>query len=693
MTLSLWSLDLQGGPLSIEIAPTYMMPSPLDPNGAYYQPSAGTTLGLAFSPPFLPWASARVDLDYGYSAIAPSFTMSSLAGSGGLGVRVPAAQGVAVGAGAGAGLIFFWPNEIGMAEGLFLPVYSAFITADFAIGRTLGATTTVIYRLRDGSFSEVGMRVGLAWRPFSATAPLSPPMPSVPRPRPLSAAGGKGLVVAETAIPGIFPIFYAYYDDHPIGTIKVVNTEDRSLTDVAATVNIRQFMDAPKACPVIPEIAPGAEATIDLLALLKSGILDVTQATKVAAEIGISYTLDGKTATITRTETLRVFDRNAMTWDDDRKAAAFVSAKDPSVLVFSNNVNAFIKDRRSRALDAHLQVAMAIHDSLRLYGISYVSNPLTPYAVTSVDKTIVDTLKFPRQTLDYRSGDCSDLSILYAALLESLQVETAFITVPGHIFMAFALNASEAEARKSFPRVDELIFRDGKAWVPIEVTERKGGFIEAWQLGAKEWRENLSKGQAAFLPIHEAWKTYEPVGFPGQGAPPVVPPAAKVAEDFGAEVERFVQRQIAVKESELAAEIAKSGSAPKSVNALGTLYARYDLLDKAERQFLAAVSNSEYLPALVNLGNLYFLRADMERSLGAFQRASKVDPSSPLVLLGLARASHELEDYRTTRMAYDSLKKTDPALAAKYSYLDLKGEESTKAAEASGAKDMVEWSN
>ena len=68
----------------------------------------------------------------------------------------------------------------------------------------------------------------------------------------------------------------------------------------------------------------------------------------------------------------------------------------------------------------------------------------------SKNKMAVDTLKFPRQTIDYKSGDCSDLSILYCALLESMQIETAFITVPGHIFMAVNLGVTPEAANKAF---------------------------------------------------------------------------------------------------------------------------------------------------------------------------------------------------------------------------------------------------
>ncbi|MEI6874080.1 MAG: hypothetical protein WCL50_03010 [Spirochaetota bacterium] len=576
-----------------------------------------------------------------------------------------------------------------MAEGLYSPAYSAWLSADWALGPSLGLATTFVYRLQVESYSAIGARLGLVWRPSFGTKGV--PAPAKPAVKPL-AVKGKGLFIRDLALPGIFPIFHAYYDDHPVGVLKVVNSENRPITDIQVSVNIRQFMDAPKSSPPIAELKSGEEATIDLFALFKSSILDVTQATKVAAEIDLSYVLGGKTVTAKRTETLRVFDRNAMTWDDDRKAAAFVTPKEPTVLVFSNNVNAAIKDRLNRAVDHNLQVAMALHDALRLYGLSYVSNPLTPYAVVSADKTAIDTLKFPRQTFEYRSGDCSDLSILYSALLESLQVETAFVTIPGHIFMAFALKSSEAEARKAFPSSDELVFREGRAWVPIEVTERKGGFAEAWQTGAKEWRENQAKSLAGFWPIHEAWKVYEPVGLPGSAASPAIPPAEKISLDFGNEVQRFVERQIAGKEAELAAQVAKSGRDSKSLNALGALYARFDLLDKAERQFLDAVAGGEYLPALVNLGNIYFLRADMEKSLAFYQRAAKADPAHPTVLLGLARASHELEDYRTTRLAYDELKKRDPEMAARYAYLELKGEEATRAAEQGGTRNMVEWS-
>jgi hypothetical protein len=81
----------------------------------------------------------------------------------------------------------------------------------------------------------------------------------------------------------------------------------------------------------------------------------------------------------------------------------------------------------------------------------------------------------------------------------------------------------------------------------------------------------------------------------------------------------------------------------------------------------------------------------MEKALSWFERAAKAAPRDAKVLLALARTSHALEDYRSSRMSYDALKKLDPDLAARYSYLELKGEESVRAASIAGTLDTVLW--
>jgi hypothetical protein len=136
--------------------------------------------------------------------------------------------------------------------------------------------------------------------------------------------------------------------------------------------------------------------------------------------------------------------------------------------------------------------------------MGYVVDPGTPYAALSEQKNAVDYLQFPSQSIVYKAGDCDDLSILYAALLEAVGIKTAFITAP---------ELSPGEASKLFFEEGDLIFHNEETWIPIEITLVREGFLKSWQIGAKQWRETSRSGTAAFFPVHEAWEIYEPIGF------------------------------------------------------------------------------------------------------------------------------------------------------------------------------------
>jgi Tfp pilus assembly protein PilF len=103
------------------------------------------------------------------------------------------------------------------------------------------------------------------------------------------------------------------------------------------------------------------------------------------------------------------------------------------------------------------------------------------------------------------------------------------------------------------------------------------------------------------------------------------------------------------------------------------------------------LTSQEYVPALINLGNISFIRNAPRDSLVYFQRAQRKAPDNPHVILGLARAHHELENYGEAKLAYESLKRSDPDLASRFSYLGLRGEEAARAAEISQAKGTMIW--
>jgi tetratricopeptide (TPR) repeat protein len=493
--------------------------------------------------------------------------------------------------------------------------------------------------------------------------------------------------IGDTRIDPIFPVFYSYYDENPLGSITITNTEKGPVKNVQVSFYVKQYMDQPKLCARIPEIKKNQEKQVPLFALFADNILEITEGTKVNAVILIEYSYLDAVFKGENSQTIQMYDRNAMTWDDNRKAASFITAKDPEILRFSKRIAGQLRSTGNPAVNKTFREALGLFEALRVYGINYVIDPSTPYTELSQNKYSLDYLQFPIQTMSYKAGDCDDLSILYSALLESIGIETAFITVPGHIFIAFSLNMKEAEAEKIFSRPEDLLVHDNKIWIPVEVTQIQDGFLRAWQTGAKEWRENESEGQAAIYPIHTAWATYAPVGMTDSNARIEELPGTRVLTAYTSELERFIEREISDKVEDLRNRI-KENDSPKLINKLGILYARFGLYDKAKVEFEKAARDN-YAPSLVNMGNLAYLQSDFTGALKYFEQAQRLEADNIAVLLGIAKTNYELENYGSVKIAYRKLEDLSPDTASRFSYLVAKGDETSRASAATLREDLI----
>ena len=475
-----------------------------------------------------------------------------------------------------------------------------------------------------------------------------------------------------------------------MGTLRITSNLKVPASGITTRVFIKEYMDAPKTVSVEGSLAPGQEKDVDLYALFNDKVLSVTEGTKVAAEITVAFRVEGRAYESTRVETLTLWGRNAMTWDDDRKAAAFVTAKDPGVLNFSRGVISYIRSREDRAVNDNLQAAVALHEALDQYGINYATNPKISYEEAAAHKDIVDFLQFPRETFQYKAGDCSDLSILYAALLEAVGIDAAFITIPGHIFIAVDTGLTPDQAVQELIPASRSISMNGRIWIPMEVTSLHGGFCKAWELGAKEWKEASAAGQAAFYPIQEAWKLYQPVGLPGTDATVAVPQSEGIRTAYLKEMDKYLDFSLKPLVASLQEQVQRGGG-PAKMNSLGVLYAKYGQGDKAEQQFKKAMAQKPYLPALMNLGHLCFGREEWKDALAYYKQARELDPGNSRALLAVARVNRELQDDDEARADYEALKSMDPALAAQFSYLGDAAEGGTRAAEAASGRSAVLW--
>jgi tetratricopeptide (TPR) repeat protein len=662
---------------------------PMGTDASYFKPAYGGLVSWG-SPLPMDLAGGRIvlgaEIDYAWMAAAYVERSYSLAGLGlSLAWRRPLAGPFALSLQLEGGGYMAIQHSPSAPAPEFAPWGGAGLALEFDATPRMAILLGPEYRMFGGMAGTIGLSAGLSWY-YDAKQPAgSAPAPSTPKPRPLVAGGSAGeLTIVTSKLQDIFPVQFAWYDDHPLGTVRIRNASGRTMTEVKVSLFAKQYMDNPKYSATLASLKPGDEAEVPVFGLFTNRILDESEGSKVSATLGIDYRLDGKDRRTELVQTLVLRDRNAIVWDDDRRAAAFVTAKDQTVMGFAKQVVGGIAFPYA---DRALVAALAIHEALRLHGISYVSDPASPYATASVGGA-VDFLQFPRQTLSFKAGDCDDLSALYCALLEAAGVDTAFITVPGHIYMAVAMNGSIDDASKALSRPGNLVIAGGRAWLPVEVTLCKSDFFAAWQKGVDEWAEASAKGQAALYPVKEAWTLFKPVAFPGETAISP-PPASRVSAVALPLLDAFADREIAAIMAR--GQLAATSGDPLVLNRLGILHARWGRLDKAADFFKRSLNAKETAASLINLGNLRLLAKDPSGALGYYDRAAALDPKSASAALAQAIARSQLADPAGTRKAYDRLKALSPDLAERHSYLASGSTDSARSASADSVAQRLVW--
>ncbi len=333
------------------------------------------------------------------------------------------------------------------------------------------------------------------------------------------------VVAMDSKFNPLFPVFYSRYDDHPFGSMTFVNNESNSISDVEVYVFIEQFMSNPSLAFKVKSVKMGESFTADLTAFLDESVLNNFGASETTAVVSVSYKSLGKRIRMEEPVVLTTLSRNSMTWEDDRQAAAFASGHDASAYLFANRVKSIVKDSLTSGVPENIQYAAAIFGALKVYGINYVVDPASAFT-DNVGTASVDFLQFPYQTLMYHGGDCDDLTILNCSLLEAIGIDTAMITIPGHIYMAFDAGVSPADAAKA----GDCVVIDGKVWIPLEITLSQDTFTLERQTGIRQWRKN--KGEAALIPMKDAWAEFKAVTLPDSDVKMDLPSSSAILNEF-----------------------------------------------------------------------------------------------------------------------------------------------------------------
>ena len=315
----------------------------------------------------------------------------------------------------------------------------------------------------------------------------------------------------------VFPVLYSWYENNSFGKVNVTNNEDSSITDVTVSFFQPQYMAHAKECAHFKKIKKGETVDVDLFAFFNEQMLELTERSDTNSYIIVNYSRLGKKLSQTYAMDVPVYGRNNMSWDDDRRAAVFVSSKDPAAMQFAKYTASIVRDNLRVDMPVNIQYAIGIFQALNEFGLNYVVDPSSAFE-DNVGTSSIDFLQFPYQTLMYRGGDCDDISILVCSLFEAVGIDTAFITVPGHIFMAFDSGLTPEQAKSVFRNSSEYIVDGEKVWMPLEITLSDEGFFRACRYGAREWNAASAQGAAALYPMSDSWKIYQPISVPGATA-------------------------------------------------------------------------------------------------------------------------------------------------------------------------------
>jgi tetratricopeptide (TPR) repeat protein len=657
----------EGNQFSFSVSPTYLMPLRGATN--YFTPGGAAALSVEYRLPVVDFLGLRLDLDGSY---LPIWT--------------------------GDGTAFF---AVGGGPGLYLPPLGGFTGSLFgSAGYYYGIIADPQNRGGGNFYLAGGLRLGWNITPTFNTGIEVSYRYVANGPAALYQGLGVGVSarfnllqaspirIQDVHLNDLFPVLLKHYDTHSVGSVTFDNSGKAPIKDLEVSFFVDKYMDNATSCPAPSTLNGGQKVTLDLYALFSEKVLSITEATVLSGKVSIAYTQENKRHTVEKSATLHMQDRNAMTWDDTKKIAAFVLYKDPAVLEIAKSLARVVKDT-TPSIDTNLSTAMALHEALRLYGISYVVDPTSSYVVQSKSKVAVDYIQYPRNTLQYKSGDCDDLSVLYTALLQGVGIDTAFITIPGHIYMAFALKSTPDQARRLLSDPSSIIVQGDRAWVPVEITITSRDFLEAWATGLSEWKDN--EKDAEFIPTTEAWQTYEPVGYFDDTRPISFVADADMKASLVKELGLLADRELTSHKARIEKAQGAGGSNTASLNQLAVLSVQYGRDDEAKSYLTQALKAGENYAALMNLANILYLEEDYRGAVTYYLRAQKVKPMEAAVSLGLTRVYGKLGDTAATAQSYKTLATLDPALASRNSSLDPSQAGGARGAEAQSERETMQW--
>lgn len=415
------------------------------------------------------------------------------------------------------------------------------------------------------------------------------------------------LKILSGKVQELFPAQVNRYAQHPAAELHVRAEGSLAFSDVTVQALLPGLMTLPTEVSV-GDLKPGEEKVIPLpLRLDPAALAKVDTSRATGLQVSTRYRVDGMEGTETRVLPVVVHDRHAIDWRAPDSAAAFVTAEDPAIRAFATRA---LAAAQAAPLPERLRVPAALHQALTTLPLRYVKDPQLAWGSSPLD-----SVELPRETLAARSGDCDDLSVLYASLLESVGVPAAFVLVPGHILVAFDSGVPASRRQALSVDATRTVARGGTLWVPVETTAVEADFERAWALGARE----AATDKAQWVPIRKSWAQNPPTSLTAAVTPPSAD-AARVSASAKAAAKTLASARQA-ETRRWAEQLSKKARRQPHDEALRAQRVAALALSGQAKEAVAVAGQSADARVRLNLGNALLGLGQAKEALKAYQAA------------------------------------------------------------------------
>jgi len=318
------------------------------------------------------------------------------------------------------------------------------------------------------------------------------------------------LMAKESMITGVYKAYGMKECTVPMWLAKTVfrNDTGRRITDLKFRYKVGEYADW---CPWHQHVAVDPSQTVvDLYyPILSSACAKLTTRAPAELQMECEYTdAGGEKKQITEARRLTMLGRHEFIFSDltaeERTGAfqdmmtyspllaAWVSRADDVVARLASAAN-----KRAGGVGASqddqscIKVMRALYEIMRTIHISYQHPQALRDKNLSYDVKLVQSLQYPRDTIQKRSGTCIDLAILYAAILNSVNVPPFLVVMDGHCFPMGRTPSG------SLIPVEATGVGDGR--------DKSMSFEEANQSGMKTWNKVNANGRFQLVDVRECW--------------------------------------------------------------------------------------------------------------------------------------------------------------------------------------------